>query len=93
MDWKPLGDRVIVRKLEDQKETTSGLILMNDQRTIKTAEVVAVGTGTFQGSTRIPVDVSVGDTVYFHKDYGTDLFDDEHMILHEEDILARESAE
>ena len=41
MDWTPLGDRVIVRKLDDQKETSSGIILMNDQRTIKTAEVVA----------------------------------------------------
>ena len=93
MDWKPIGDKILVRKLEDETETTSGLILVNDQRTIKTAEVVSVGSGTYRGGNLIPPDVSVGDTVYFHKEYGTDLPDGDHMILHEEDILGKISAE
>ena len=93
MEWTPLGDRVIVRKLDDQKETSSGIILMEDQRTIKTAEVVAVGPGKYSGSKRVPINVSIGDTVHFHKSYGTDMPDDKYMILHEEDILATESPE
>ena len=92
MDWKPLGDKIIVRKLEDETQTTGGLILVTDQRTIKTAEVVAVGAGTYQGGKLIPMDVEAGDVVYFHKDFGTDLPDGDHMILHEEDIIAKEEA-
>ena len=93
MEWRPLGDKIIVRKIEDEKETASGLILVNDQRTVKTAEVVSVGSGTYQGGNLVPPDVAIGDTVYFHKDYGSDLPDGDHMLLHEEDILAKESAE
>jgi chaperonin GroES len=95
MNWKPTDDRVIVRKLEETDGTTSsGLVLVGTDPNDKhvEAEVVAVGPGKRVGSTRVPVGVSVGDTILYHKHYGTDLpvtpgETTEYMILHEEDIV------
>lgn len=95
MNWKPLADRVIVKKIEEDSKTPSGLFVVSKtEEGLKRAEVVAVGPGKFQGSIRVPVEVSVGDIIHYHHAYGTDLPDsDVYMILHEEDILAVESSE
>ena len=96
MDWKPLADRIIVRKTDADNDTTkSGIIMMGVDANDKTleGEVVAVGSGELVGSNRVPVAVSVGDTILYNKQYGTDIPHDmstkaEYMLLHEEDILA-----
>jgi len=95
MNWKPLGDKVIVRKMEDSEtKTNSGIVLIGTDPNEKhvEAEVVAVGSGKWENGHLIPMDVEVGDIVLHHKHYGTDISPDnpadkaEYMILHGEDI-------
>jgi chaperonin GroES len=97
MEWKPLGDRIIVKKLEDDdKITTSGIHLVSHEKNEKNkkAMVVAVGPGKHENGHRIPMSISVGDKVLYNGMYGTDIGsftsagDDELMILHEEDVIA-----
>ncbi len=94
MSLKPLGDGVIVRKPEE-KETTraSGLILTDSSATgdgLVPVEVVAVGRGRVVDGQTIPVEVSVGDTVYVSRYAGTTVSVDgeELTYLHERDIAA-----
>lgn len=89
MDWKPLGDRVIVKKIKPPEKTASGLILVEDLMTesVLEAEVVAVGDGKYVDGHRVPIDVAVGDTIGYSKHYGTDLPDSDYLLLHEEDIF------
>ncbi len=95
--WKPLGDRVVIKKLDSGEETTSsGLVVVGTDPNDKhvKGEVVAVGPGKVQGSSHVPVGVEVGDTVLYHKHYGTDIgsfhesASNQYLILHEEDIIA-----
>ncbi len=88
MDWKPLADRVIVRKCAEETETTSGIILVEDTRSILEAEVVSVGDGKYVDGQRVPIAVEAGDVIAYNKLYGTDVPGTENlMLLHEEDIL------
>lgn len=86
---RPLYDRVLVKKLEEQEERTAGGIIIPDaaKEKAQTGTVIAVGEGyrTEQGSI-IPLKVKVGDTVFFTKYAGTDAGKD-HIILRESDIL------
>ena len=96
MNWKPLADRIIVRKTDaDNDTTTSGIVMVGVDPNEKTleAEVVAVGSGQWVGSNRVPIAVSVGDVIMYDKQYGQDMPHDpstkaEYLMLHEEDILA-----
>jgi len=97
LEWRPLGDRIIVTKLEDDdKVTTSGLHLVSYEKNEKNkkALVVAVGPGKYENGHLVPLEVEVGDKILYNGMYGTDigafmLKDDEKlMILHEEDIIA-----
>jgi len=95
LDMKPLGDRVIVRPLEEEVQTFAGgeLVLPDTAKEKpQQGEVLAVGPGARDESgERLPMDVSVGDTVIFAKYGGTPFKTsdgEEILILRESDILA-----
>lgn len=89
---KPLGDRVVIKVLEKTDKTNSGIFLPESvQEKPQQGEVVSVGPGylTNDGK-RIPLQVSVGDNVYFAKYAGTEMVKDNksYLIIKESDILA-----
>ena len=87
---KPLHDRIIVKRL-DEEETTAGGIIIPDTAKEKPQEgmVVAVGSGRRDDGKVIALDVKEGDKVLFGKYSGTEiqLDGDEHLIMREDDIL------
>jgi chaperonin GroES len=89
---KPLGDRLVVKPLEQEEVTPSGIVIPETAKEKpQKGEVLAVGPGGRDDSgERIPMDVSVGDTVLFAKYGGTEIkLDSEKLlILRESDILA-----
>ena len=92
MKLKPLGDRIVVKLIEELERTRGGIVLPDTAKEKpQEAEVVATGPGARneQGE-RIPMDVKVGDRVVFAKYSGTEYKqdDEEYLILRESDILA-----
>ena len=93
MKIRPLHDRVIVRREEEEAKTAGGILLPGSaQEKPNKGEVIAVGNGRVldNGDLR-PVDVKVGDTVVFGKFAGQDTIDvdgEELIILSETDIKA-----
>ena len=92
MKIKPLHDRVIVSRIEEQ-ETTKGGIIIPDTAKEKPAEgkIVAVGDGkTLENGEKQALAVKVGDRVLFGKYAGTDINieGEEHLIMKEEEIMA-----
>lgn len=89
---KPLGDRLVVKPLEEEEVTPSGIVLPETAKEKpQKGEVMAVGPGARdEDGKRIPMDVSNGDKVLFAKYAGTEVkLDGEKMlILREGDILA-----
>ena len=84
---KPLGNRVVIKKLEAEEKTQGGIILTNAAKEKpQTAEVVAVGPGTKDEA----MEVKVGDKVVFAKFAGTEIKYDgeEYTIMNQSDILA-----
>jgi chaperonin GroES len=92
MSLRPLHDRVIVRRMEEER-TSAGGIVIPDSATEKPSkgEILAIGNGTIldNGDTRA-LDVKVGDTVLFGKYSGTEVKVDgeELLVMKEEDIMA-----
>ena len=92
MNIRPLHDRVIVRRKEEER-TTAGGIVIPDSATEKPSmgEILSVGNGkiTDSGDVRA-LDVKTGDTVYFGKYSGTEIKVDgeELLIMREDDIIA-----
>lgn len=89
---RPLGDRVVVRALEQEEKTKSGIVLPDTAKE-KPQEglVLAVGTGVYlENGERRPLEVKEGDRVIFSKYAGTEikLDGEELLILSERDILA-----
>jgi len=88
---RPLQDRVIVKRLDEQEQKTAGGIIIPDTAKEKPQEgkVVAVGPGRREDGKVLAVDVKVGDRVLFGKYAGSEikLGDEDHLILREEDIL------
>lgn len=90
----PLGDRILVKRSDNDEQTTTGGIIIPDTAKEKPqeGEVVAIGNGRLLDSgERQPVDVAVGDLVLFAKYGGTEVTYDntEYLILREDDILAK----
>jgi chaperonin GroES len=86
--FEPKGDRVLVKRLESEEKTASGIIIPDSAKEkAQLGTVLAVGPGKKDkdGST-IPVDVKVKDTIYFGKYSGTDVGDD-YLIIREDEIL------
>ncbi|MBM4339523.1 MAG: co-chaperone GroES [Deltaproteobacteria bacterium] len=91
MKIRPLQDRVIVKRLEEEEKTKGGIIIPDSAKEKpQEGKVVAVGKGkvTDEGKV-IPLDVKVGDKILFGKYSGTEVKIDgvEHLIMREEDIL------
>ena len=91
MKIRPLHDRVVVKRLEAEVKTASGIIIPdNAQEKPSQGEIIAVGNGRLldSGDRQAP-DVKVGDRVLFGKYSGSEikLNGVEHVILHEDDIL------
>lgn len=91
MNIKPLGDRVVIKMLESEETTKSGIVLPGSAKEKpQVAEVVAVGPGTVVDGKEIKMEVKVGDKVLMSKYSGTEVkFDgQEFTILKQGDILA-----
>ncbi len=89
---KPLEDRIVVRPLEAEQVTASGLVIPDTAKEKpQEAEVIAVGPGRIDDKgNRVPLDVAVGDKVIFSKYGGTELKfgGQEYLILSARDVLA-----
>jgi len=94
MNLKPLGDRLIVKAIEEEETTASGIVLPDTAKEKpQKGTVVAVGDGAWDedGEKRIPLDVSEGDEVLYSKYGGTEIKvdGDDLLVLRESDVLAK----
>lgn len=91
MKVRPLNDRVIVKRVEEEEKTKSGIIIPDTAKEKpQEGEVVAVGNGKIlENGQKIPMEVKVGDRVIFGKYAGNEIKIDgeEYLIMREEDIL------
>lgn len=89
---KPLGDRVVVKVLEQEERTKGGIVLPDTAKEKpQQGKVIAVGPGRIlDNGQRVPPEVKVGDQVLFAKYGGTEVEIDgeEYLVLRESDILA-----
>ena len=89
---KPLEDRIVVKALEAEQTTASGLVIPDTAKEKpQEGEVVAIGPGRVDDNgNRVPLDVSVGDKVIYSKYGGTEVkyAGDEFLILSARDVLA-----
>ncbi len=91
MNIRPLGDRVVIKRLEAEEKTKSGIVLTGSAKERpQEAEVVAVGPGKVEDGKTIKMEVKVGDKVLYSKYAGTEvkMGEEEYIILKQEDILA-----
>ncbi|MHC1694546.1 MAG: co-chaperone GroES [Eubacteriales bacterium] len=91
MKLKPLADRVVIKALEAEETTKSGIILAGSAKEKpQIAEVVAVGPGGLVDGKEVVMTVKVGDKVVTSKYSGTEFKDDgvEYTIVRQNDILA-----
>lgn len=91
MNIKPLGDRVVIKRLEAEEKTKSGIVLPGQAKEQpQLAEVIAVGPGGMVDGKEIKMEVKVGDTVIFSKYAGTEIKIDgaDYTIVSQRDILA-----
>lgn len=92
MNLKPLSDRVVVKVLEAEEKTASGIVLPDKAKEKpQEGEVMAVGTGkVLDNGNRMEMDVKVGDKVIFSRYAGTEVKvkSVEYLILRQDDILA-----
>ncbi len=92
MTIKPLADRVVIKMLESEETTKSGIVLPGTAKEKpQMAEVVAVGPGGICDGKEIAMEVKVGDKVIISKYAGTEVKLDnvEYIILKQNDILAK----
>jgi chaperonin GroES len=92
MKIRPLHDRILVERLEEQ-EVKKGSIIIPDTAKEKPqeAKVIAIGTGKVtEDGKKLPLDVKVGDRILFGKYSGSEVTidDKEYLIMREEDVLA-----
>lgn len=91
MKLSPLGDRVVLKQLEAEETTKSGIVLPgNAQEKPQQAEVIAVGPGGVVDGKEVEMQVSVGDKVIYSKYAGNEVKIDgeEFIIVKQNDILA-----
>ncbi len=91
MKFRPLHDRVLVKRVEQDEKSAGGIIIPDTaQEKPMEGKVIAVGTGTREeGGALIPLDVKAGDRILFGKWSGTEVTieGDELIIMKESDIL------
>ncbi len=85
---KPLGDRILVKRIDEEEKTAGGIIIPDAAKEkAQTGSVLAVGGGRKDGQGHVvPLEVKVGDVIYFGKYSGTEAGND-HLIIREDDIL------
>ena len=91
MQLLPLGDRVVLKQLEAEETTKSGIVLPGQNKEKpQQAEVIAVGPGGMVDGKEVRMQVEVGQQVIYSKYAGTDvkLDDEEFIIVKQSDILA-----
>ena len=92
MKVRPLHDRLIVRRLEEEEKTKGGIIIPDTAKEKPfEGKVIAVGTGKIkEDGAKIPLDVKAGNRILFTKYGGTEVKIDgeEYLILREDDVLA-----
>jgi chaperonin GroES len=93
MKLKPLGDRLIVKPIEEEETTASGIVLPDTAKEKpQKGKVVAAGDGAIQeDGSRRPLDVAAGDEVLYSKYGGTEVTveGDDLLVMRESDILAK----
>ena len=92
MKLRPLGDRVIVKRIEEEEKTKGGIIIPDTakEKPIE-GEVIAVGDGKLlDNGKKIPLEVKKGDRVLFGKYAGTEvkIEGEEFLIMREDDVIA-----
>jgi len=92
MKLRPLQDRILVKRVEEEAKTKGGIIIPDTAKE-KPAEgkVIAVGNGKLgDDGKRIPLEIKKGDRILFGKYSGTEvkIEGDEHLIMREDDVLA-----
>ncbi|QQE78593.1 co-chaperone GroES [Alicyclobacillus sp. SO9] len=88
---KPLADRVVIRLVQKEEKTASGIVLPDSAKEKpQEGEVIAAGEGRYEDGKRVALDVKVGDKVIFSKYAGTEVTvdDEDVLVLRESDILA-----
>lgn len=88
---RPLGDRVVLKRLEAEETTKSGIVLTGSSKEKpQEAEVIAVGPGGFVEGNKVEMEVQVGDKVLFSKYAGTEVKHEgeEVIVVRQSDILA-----
>lgn len=92
MKIRPLNDRILVLRMEEDEKTSGGIIIPDSAKEKpQKGKVVAVGTGKVdKDGKKTPLDVKAGDQVLFAKYAGTEFKLDgvEHLVMREDDILA-----
>lgn len=91
MNIKPLGDRVVIKVLENEETTKSGIVLPGTAKEKPMqGEVLAVGSGELVDGKKVPLELKVGDRVIYSKYAGTEVKIDgeEYLILRQNDVLA-----
>jgi chaperonin GroES len=91
MKIRPLYDRILVKRIEEQNKTAGGLFIPDTAKEKpQEGEILAVGPGRFDDGKRVPMEVKVGDKVLFGKYSGTEVTIDGEavLILRESDVLA-----
>ncbi len=91
MKIRPLYDRIVVKRIEEQETVRGGIIIPDSAKEKpQEGEVVAVGNGKrLENGTLVPLDVKAGDRILFGKYSGSDikLDGDEYMIMREDEVL------
>ena len=91
MKLVPLGDRVVLKQLEAEETTKSGIVLPGQaQEKPQQAEVIAVGPGGVVDGKEVKMEVATGNKVIYYKYAGTEvkLYGEEYIIVKQSDILA-----
>lgn len=92
MNIKPLGERIVLKVVESEEKTKSGIVLPDTAKEKpQMGKVLAVGTGrVLENGEKAPLEVKEGDTVLFAKYAGTEvkLDGEEYMVIKETDVLA-----
>ena len=91
MKIQPLGDRVVIRPLEEAEQMRGGLYIPDTAKEKPMqGEIVTVGPGRFEKGERVPMELKVGQKVLYGKYSGTEvtLDDEEYLIIKEADVLA-----
>ncbi|HOP31998.1 MAG TPA: co-chaperone GroES [Candidatus Hydrothermia bacterium] len=91
MKLRPLADRVVVKRIEEEEVKKGGIIIPDTAKEKpQKGEIIAVGPGRLdEKGNRVPLEVKVGDKVLFSKYGGTEvkLGDEEYLVMREDDIL------